>query len=313
MNIEKPADRLVAVTGASGFIGRHAVQRLLAAGLRLRLLARDPARLPSLPETPEVVTGSLQDPAALARLVEGADAVVHLAGSVRGVTREQFDRVNAAGAGACAAAARKAGVARFLLISSLAAREPRLSAYAASKRAGEERVASAAGTMAITVFRPPAVYGPGDEEMLALFRLMARGVAPVFGSPSARFSLIYVTDLADAIVSWVTAETAPVEVLEIDDGERDGYGWPEVCAAVSALIDRPVRQIHLPALILGVPAAFNYLTGRLGISAPMLTPGKLRELRHPDWVIRMPPDPLPGWQPRVRLSEGLRRTPGWRR
>jgi len=313
MTSEHSAERLVAVTGASGFVGGRAVRCLAASGCRLRVLARDPGRLPPLPEQTEVVPGSLQDETALQQLVRDADAVVHLAGSVRGVTREQFNQVNAIGTGACATTAAAAGVPRFLLISSLAAREPRLSAYAASKRAGEDRVANAAGAMGVTVFRPPAVYGPGDVEMRALFRLMARGIAPVFGAATARFSLLFVDDLASAILSWVEAEAPPETVLEIDDGKQDGYGWTDVCDTVSGLTGRPVRQFRLPGPLLGVPAAVNYIAGRLGLSTPMLTPGKLRELRHPDWVCRPGiAAALPSWQPRFTLIDGLRNTPDWR-
>lgn len=314
MTIEHSAGRLVAVTGASGFVGRRAVRRLATSGCRLRVLARNPDRLPPMPEQTEVVCGSLQDETALTHLVQDADAVVHLAGSVRGVTREQFDQVNAIGTGACATAAAAAGVPRFLLMSSLAAREPQLSAYAASKRCGEDRVAHSAGAMGVTVFRPPAVYGPGDTEMLALFRLMARGVAPVFGAAAARFSLLYVDDLASAIGSWVEARVPPPTVLEIDDGKQDGYGWPDVCATVSELTGRQVRQFRWPGALLGVPAGVNYIAGRLGLSTPMLTPGKLRELRHSDWVCRPGiATALPTWRPRFTLADGLRNTPGWRR
>jgi nucleoside-diphosphate-sugar epimerase len=313
MSTTNSATRLVAVTGASGFIGRHTVQGLASAGFRLRLLARDPARVPPLTDSTEILVGTLRDSAVLARLMQDAQAVVHIAGSVRGATREQFDRVNALGAEACARAASAAGIARFLLLSSLAAREPQLSAYAASKRAGEERVVGVAGTMAVTILRPPAVYGPGDTEMLALFRFMARGVAPVFGSLRARFSLIYVADLASAIVAWAGDETPRAGLWEIDDGKPGGYGWPEVCATVSSLTGRPVRPIRVPRPLLGLPAGVNYLLGRMGIRAPMLTPGKVRELRHPDWVSRPGlPATCPGWQPHVRLADGLAHTPGWR-
>jgi nucleoside-diphosphate-sugar epimerase len=223
MSDASPDSKLVALTGASGFVGRHILARAAAAGLRLRVLARDPARLPDLPEAADVVRGGLEDATALAELVRGSAAVVHCAGAVRGVTRAQFDRVNVAGTAAVARAAAAAGAARFLQISSLAAREPALSAYAASKRAGEEAAREALGGLPLTVFRPPAVYGPGDREMLTLFRLMARGYAPVFGDPDARFSLIFVTDLADAVVAWLRAAAPPAGVFELDDGHPGGH------------------------------------------------------------------------------------------
>lgn len=307
------AGPLVALTGGTGFVGRHIIERAARNGFRLRVLARDPSRLPSLPPKTEVTSGDLADPRALGELVAGADAVVHAAGSVRGVTRAQFDRVNAAGSRACVRAAQAAGVPRFLQISSLAAREPTLSPYAASKRAGEEEALALANELAVTVIRPPAVYGPGDREMLPLFRLMARGYAPVFGRADARFSLLFVTDLADAVVSWARVAAAPTGIFEPDDGTAGGYDWPRVCETVAGLTGRPVRSLRLPAALLALPAGFNALAGRLSSFSPMLTPGKIRELRHPDWVCE------PGgitealdWRPAFDLRAGLLETPGWR-
>lgn len=303
---------LVALTGATGFIGQHLLAGFRERGTPLRVLARNPARVGPLPPGSETLRGCVTDPGTLRRLVAGADSVVHCAGSVRGVTRAQFDRVNADATGTLAEAAAAAGVARFLLISSLAAREPRLSAYAASKRAGEERVLAAAGGMGVNVFRPPAVYGPGDTEMLSLFRLMGRGIAPVFGRPGARFSLIYAGDLAAAILAWVEADPPPAGTWEPDDGRAGGYDWDTLCAIVSGITGRPVRRITVPRPLLDLPAALNWAAGRLGAYAPMLTPGKLRELRHPDWVCDPGRSRFPGWEPQVDLREGLLRTPGWR-
>lgn len=308
---ETGEDPVIALTGATGFIGRRVTKHLGKAGFRLRVLARNPARLDEADATAGIVRGSLSDPAALSALTAGALAVVHCAGSVRGVTREQFDRVNVAGTAACAAAARRAGAERFLSISSLAAREPRLSAYAASKHAGEDAVLDYAGDMPVTIVRPPAVYGPGDREMLPLFRLMARGFAPVFGSPEARFSLIYVDDIARAIEAWLRTDRPAEGRFEIDDGKIDGYDWTEVCDAVTSITGRPVRQVKVPRVLLSFPAGINSFLGRHMDYAPMLSLGKVRELRHPDWVCRKSESFVDGWAPSVQLPEGLAATPGW--
>jgi nucleoside-diphosphate-sugar epimerase len=303
---------VVALTGATGFIGRRIATQLGEAGFRLRVLARDPARLNPTAAQAGIVQGSLSDDAALSKLMAGATAVVHCAGSVRGVTREQFYRVNVYGTAACAAAARRAGTGRFLSISSLAAREPQLSAYAASKRAGEDAVLDAAGDIPVTIVRPPAVYGPGDREMLPLFRLMARGFAPVFGSPKARFSLIFVDDIARAIEAWLQSERPAEGLFEIDDGKIDGYDWKEVCDAVTSITGRLVHQVRIPRALLSFPAGINSFLGRHTDYAPMLSLGKVRELRHPDWVCREGRSFVAGWTPCIQLPQGLAATPGWR-
>jgi nucleoside-diphosphate-sugar epimerase len=171
---------IIALTGATGFIGGAVARRLLREGWEVRALYRpssrnDPVACAGLSWIP----GSLEDTEALARLVAGADALVHCAGVVRGAGRDVFDRINAEGVARIAARAAAAQVPRFLLMSSLAAREPQLSPYAASKRAGEVALARTAGAMAWVVLRPPAVYGPGDRELRTLFRCIGHGLLPV--------------------------------------------------------------------------------------------------------------------------------------
>lgn len=308
-------NRVVALTGATGFVGGHILRQLANADYRVRVLARNPDKLPAKLADQDIVVGALDDESALDRLSAGADAFIHCAGSVRGVTKSQFAAVNVDGSAACSHAAVRHGVERFLLISSLAAREPQLSAYAASKRGGEEAVleATADVDIEVTILRPPAVYGPDDKEMLPIFQLMARGLAPVLGRRDARFSLIHVDDLASAAVSWLTCEDPPREILELDDGKPGGYGWDDVCDIVTSITKRPIHRIPLPKAVLALPAGLNSLAGTLTSYAPMFSLGKLRELRHPDWVCRASDGPgLHGWQPRFLLPEGLAATPGWR-
>lgn len=302
--------RLIALTGGTGFVGGNIRRQLEETGIRHRLLARDPARL----EIPgEVVAGSLGDESALQRLCSGATDLIHCAGSVRGATKSQFDEVNVHGAAACAHAASRAGVRRFVLISSLAAREPDLSNYAASKRRGEKAVLEAAGNMKVVIVRPPAVYGPGDRELLPLLRAMARGRCPIIGEAGrSRFSMIFVDDLARAAIALLDSDCASGSVLEIDDGKNGGYGWSEFRGIVSSITNRPVKPFRIPRFVIGIAAILNYAAGAVLSRSPMLTPGKVRELTHPDWVCHRPEDSLlGGWRPRIGLAEGLRNTPGW--
>ena len=164
-------------------------------------------------------------------LVAGANAVIHCAGTVRGARSSDFERVNAEGAGRiAAAAAAQATAPRFLLMSSLAARVPELSDYAASKWHGECALKAAARDMRWTIFRPPAVFGPGDRELAPLFRCIARGFAPVPGHAAGRFSLIHVDDLASAVLRWLAVDTGSGRIFELDDGKSGGYDWQTVLA-----------------------------------------------------------------------------------
>ena len=307
---------VAAVTGATGFIGRRLVPKLQAAGWRVRALVRSAARAGQIKELAgaELVVGDLQQADSLQRLVGGAHAVVHCAGAVRGVTPEQFDRVNVEGVVRVVEASRaQSRPPRLLSLSSLAAREPGLSPYAASKHKGEQALAATAGAMPWAALRPPAVYGPGDKELLPLFRLMALGLAPLPGSPRARFSVIYVDDLTNAIVRWLDTAQDTGGIYELHDGTAGGYCWDDVIGIVQRITGRRVRRVKIPLPLLQLPAACNWIAGRILPYAPMLTPGKIRELRHPDWVcdngaIQRAID----WQPAVDLEQGLRLTPGWR-
>ncbi len=263
----------------------------------------------------ELVQGDLHNAAALRRLVDDAFAVVHCAGAVRGVSQADFDRVNVQGVENLVAAMTADGQAepaRLLSLSSLAAREPSLSFYAQSKSRGEQVLVEQASQIPWLALRPPAVYGPGDRELLPLFRLMAKGIAPVFGRRDARFSMIYVDDIAGLVLAWLRQSVPVSGIYAFDDGKPGGYGWDEVAATVARLCRRPVRTVRVPAPVLDIPARINRsLAGIFGY-APMLTPEKLRELRHPDWVCdNQSLQRVLDWQPRYPLEQGLINTPGW--
>jgi nucleoside-diphosphate-sugar epimerase len=304
----------IAVTGATGFIGQAICKRLTEAGYHVCTLVRARSKT-TLPESTMLtrVTGSLEDTGSLETLVEKAAAVVHCAGAVRGANQQQFDRVNVEGVRRLLRALENRDIAAPLLtLSSLAAREPGLSYYAASKYKGEQVLINEAGKVPWLALRPPAVYGPGDRELLPLFRFMARGFAPLPGSPEARFSMVFVADLAEAVLAWLRCERFTSGVYTIDDGRVGGYNWFEVAAIVARLCRRPVRTVPIPSWILGTVARVNRAASRLFGYAPMLTPEKLRELRHPDWVCDSKEfTEQTGWKPAIQLEEGLRLTPGW--
>jgi len=235
---------------------------------------------------------------------------VHCAGAVRGASQAYFNRVNVDGvARLVQAATEQHQLPRFLLISSLAAREPYISSYAASKRQGEEALAAGAGQMDWTSFRPPAVYGPGDKELLPLFRWIGRGIAPILGHADARFSLLYVEDLAGAIVKWLDYGRGTGQYFELHDGRHGGYTWHDVIETVARFYGKTPYRLQVPIALLQLLARLNLTMAQLLGYAPMLTPGKVRELRHHNWVCdNHALSSKIGWSPRISLEEGLRRT-----
>lgn len=300
----------VALTGATGFIGAAILARLAADHIPVRALHRPrPGRV--LPRIAGVkwVAGELGDATALRELVAGAGAVVHCAGAVRGASRSAFDAINVDATRRLAEAALlQMPTPRFLLISSLAAREPGLSHYAASKRAGELALEQAGPALPWTVLRPPAVYGPGDRELLPLFRAMASGFAPLPAKAAGRLSLLHVDDLARAVSFWLAAEVPTRSTFELDDGRPTGYDWPAIIDIARRVLrsGRRIQPLPIPWAGLRLVAHLNQFAATMLGYPPMLTPGKVRELAHPDWVCRPGQfSALTGWQAQTGFERGL--------
>jgi nucleoside-diphosphate-sugar epimerase len=275
----KPTRGLVAVTGASGFVGPHLVAALNRHGWSVRLLLRRWSPLPSLAGVEaDIVWGDLSDTRALAQLVDGADAVIHAAGLIKARDPADFLAINRDGTARLAALAPEA---RFLLLSSLAAREPGLSSYGASKRAAEDVLAGRAGPW--LAVRAPAVYGPGDRETLAYFRAAERGIGPQPMGTEARLSLIHVEDLAETLALALDRPLPPA-AYEVDDGRAGGYSYADMADAAGRALGRRVRCLPIPRPVMAAVARLNGWRQALGGPTQILTAGKVAELFHADWV-----------------------------
>lgn len=308
------AKRSIALTGATGFIGGALAKRLAGTGWQVKALVRSLSKARALQQLDmEIVQGDLADDEALRSLLDGVHAVVHCAGAVRGVDDQDFFPVNVAGAERIASLASLMDPPpRFIAISSLAAREPHLSPYAASKHEGELVLRQVAGPMPLTILRPPAVYGPGDREMLPLLLLLMRGFALMLGPEGSRFSMIYVDDLAAAIERCLVAGDSTRGTFALHDGHAGGYTWDAIVELATPVRGRPIRRLRLPRGLLDSMALLSSQWGRLTGTAPMLTPGKVRELTHADWVCdNAEASRALGWTPQVEFASGLRRTLAW--
>ena len=321
MNASEPGNRdtraprpLAALTGASGFLGGHIGRALEGAGYRVRILARrDPSTQAGLDAASEVVVGRLADDEALAVLVRGCAVVVHAAGLIKARRPEDFATVNVEGSRRLAeATARHAPDARMLLVSSLSAREPRLSAYAASKRAAEEAVRAALPAERLTIARPAAIYGPGDRETLALFRAVQAPITPLPGPDKARLALVHAADAAVQIAA-LAAEPAAGATWALADARPQGYGWREIMTTAATALGLRPTLARLPAAAVLAMGGASAVLARLTGSAPMLTLGKARELLHPDWSLSAA-DLAPGApRPRFDLAAGFADTVAWYR
>lgn len=306
----------LALTGASGFIGGHLAQAAVDAGWRVRVLTRRPPSQPLAGLAADIVHGSLDDPSSLRELIRDADAVVHVAGLVKARSRRAFFEVNEAGVANLIEAVLTHGAGpRFLLMSSLAAREPGLSAYAASKRAGEAVLVERGDALSWTVLRPPVVYGPGDRNTLPFFRAVARGIGPLLSPDAARVSCLHVADLTRAVLATLGAgEATHRQKYEIDDGQPGGYSWRGMIDVAAAHLGVQPRFVRIPISVLGGAARVNQLVGVAVGATPMLTPDKVREIGHLDWVCRDTKftEHVP-WRARLPLEKGFADTIAWYR
>ena len=303
--------RVIALTGATGFIGASLMNRLCSAGFQVRALYRETTTdRRTANRSVRWIPGNLEDSGSLDRLLNGAEGVIHCAGVVRGTEWQQFKQVNTDGVARMVQAAKRMHPSpRFLLLSSLAAREPHLSPYAASKRQGEGILETQGGSLEWAILRPPAVYGPGDREIAPLLRLMCHGLAPQATPEKSKFSMIYIDDLVEAILALMARDNWKQWTLELDDGRAGGYAWHEVVQTVASVVSRPVWRFTVPHLLLRSLAVINLWAGRTMGYAPMLSPGKIRELAHEDWTCNNRRiTAKTGWRPRTTLKEGIIKT-----
>lgn len=298
----------VALTGATGFIGHELQRRLLAAGYPVRALVRPhSAHRSQLLAGIHSVDVALNDERALTDALGGVATVIYCAGAVRGAVLADFAAANIDGLQhLCRVAAARPEPPHILLISSLAATRPELSDYARSKFEGEQ-ILHTTPSLSWTILRPPAVYGPGDREMLPLFRAIRAGLALIVGPPAQRLSLLHVEDLGRAVLACVEQQDACVGMtFELDDGHENGYGWKDIIGAARGAM--PVCELHVSRRLLLVIARVNLWLSALRGRAPMLTPGKVRELSEPSWLCdNSPLRAATGWLPQVSLRAGIER------
>lgn len=300
----------LAITGATGFVGSHLVEQAQAAGWAVRALTRRKAAEPT--DTLTWVRGSLEDATTLRTLVRGADAVIHLAGVIKARTEKQFEDGNVGGTRSLIrVVGTDAAKARLIHVSSYAAREPSLSQYARSKAAAERLVRTSG--LDWSIVRPPVVYGPRDRETLQLFKAATGLVMPIAGR-RARTAMIYVEDLCQALLVAANTGCAANRVVELHDGEPAGISQDRLAKAIKTSVDGSALVLSLPKPLVWLAGAVSLGWGQLTRRDPMLTPGKVDEIYHPDWgAHEVSLDELCDWRPAMPLAEGLATTARWYR
>lgn len=295
-------DLKLAITGATGFVGGRLLELALAAGHEVRALTR---RLQQPRDGVAWIDGTLDNLESLDRLVEGVDAVIHVAGVLNARDAAGFEAGNVTGTAAIVEAAHLAKVDRFVHVSSLAAREPRLSMYGASKAQSELVVSGSPLDWAIV--RPPAVYGPGDKETLELFRMAKAGV--VLLPPKGRLSVIHVDDLGRLLLTLAVPATPAGLLVEPDDGTEGGWTHRQFAQMLAAGFGRSAFTFSAPRMLLSFGATIDrWLRG----DGAKLTHDRAAYFCHPDWVAD-PAQAMPVelWRPEIDTKQGIAETARW--
>lgn len=313
--------RSIAITGATGFIGRHVAADLAARGVVVKAIVRPGSRHAPPPDA--VVIQAPLEAEALRRAFDGVDAVLHLAGVVATVKAQTFFDVNTKGTRAVALAARDAG-ARLVHVSSLAAAGPApasaparetdaphpITPYGASKLEGERVVTAMEGLRSI-ILRPGVVYGPTDRAVFPLFQAASRGVLPLVGRLGAAYAFVHVDDVVRTIVAAVektgvsgpvfVAQETPVTALDLID-------------AIQAAVGRTCRVIRVPLALTHALALAGDVAGR-ALGKPMtLNSWRYAEMAAEGFTCRVDRmrDEL-GVVASIGLREGMARTCEWYR
>lgn len=297
----------VAITGATGFVGGRMLDLLVRQGHEVRALTRR-----KQDDRPNVtwIRGALDDAASLARLCGSADVVLHIAGVVNAPDRAGFEAGNVAGTLAVVEAAKQAGAKRFIHVSSLAANHPKLSIYGETKAKAEKIVATSG--LDWTIIRPPAIYGPGDGEMLDLFKMAKLGFVTLPPDADGRLSVIHVDDLCAALMVLIPGhDDLTAEIFEVDDGKPGGWTQASFAKAIGWAMGKRITAFGLPKILLRLGARADRL---IRGDRAKLTDDRINYFCHDDWTVD-PQKQLPTqlWKPQIKTAEGLKNTAKWYR
>ena len=323
------------VTGGTGFIGSHLVERLVNQGYHVTCLIRQTSNLrwlnhllTSKSSQVELVTGDLHDSEVLAQHLRDADLVFHLAGLTKAPDATTYDRVNAEGTKhlieACLSA--QAGLDRFVYCSSLAAVGPSrdatpntedvtpqpLTDYGSSKLKGELIVREYTDRLPITIIRPPAVYGPRDADIFLFFQMINRGVIPILGDAAKLLSLVHVKDLVGGIYTAAVSGRAIGETYFLTDG--DIHTWRAVEGVIADVLEKRPIKVKVPFFLLDWISILTEAAAKMTRQTPTLNRQKVRDLKQRFWICDSTKAQKElGYRPTYFLQKGIQETADWYR
>ena len=306
----------VLVTGATGFVGSHVAEALVAAGHEVTVAVRATSDRRWLEDLPvRQCALDYGTPARLTDTLVGVDAIAHVAGITRAASDADFVQVNVEGTRALLSAAVTARIERVVLISSLAARgpdrpEPQLSPYGHSKREAERVAAEFTHHLDVVALRVAGVYGPRDTDLLPLFRMARRGIL-LLPPRSRRVQPVFATDVAELVVRCFSRSIGfgPWPVAE-----PRSYAWNELAGYLGAALGRRVRGLHAPAALFLAAAGVSEAVARVQRRTAAFDRRRALDVAHHSYTCDVAAtERASGWRAQVGLADGLARTARWYR
>jgi nucleoside-diphosphate-sugar epimerase len=312
------------VTGGTGFIGSHLADHLIKSSdyNDVRCLVRSREKwLEGKPYTR--IHGDLSSIPTLQRAVTGVDTIFHLAGVVSAPSQDEFNRANVDATENLLRVAEQAKVKNIVILSSLAAAGPSngsprteddsmepVSMYGRSKKLMEEMIhKTASSSMSVKILRPPAVYGPREDQIFTLFKMMKYGITPIVGDGNRpKLSIVYVNDIVNGILKAAEDQTKGIDTYFISGQVTC---WNEIKEIADTIFGKKSLSLKIPPTAVKKVAGFIETTATLFGSYPVVNREKAREMIL-EWTCSSEKaERKLGYQPEYSLEEGLSRTLRW--
>lgn len=317
----------VLITGATGFVGSHLADKLIAKNYEVYCLKRKSSSLRWLEgKSVKYVEGDLFSNETLEKTISEMDYVFHVAGLVKAKTRDEYYRGNYESTKNLLEITYKvnSGLKKFVFISSLAATGPALNedyvdektiphpitTYGKSKLKAEEEVMSYRDKLNISIIAPPAVFGPRDTEILIYFKTFYKGLDSLIGMKPKFLSLVYVEDLADAII--LAAESDKSTSQKYFAGMDGMYSYDQLGSVTSKLLGKKALKIKIPHAVVYTVGFIAELFSKFSSKPATLNIEKCKDLTQDRWTCsneKIKSDL--NFLPKYNLETGFKKTIDW--
>ncbi|HEX9974004.1 MAG TPA: NAD(P)-dependent oxidoreductase [bacterium] len=319
----------VLITGGNGFIGSHLIERLLTHHYEIVCLVRRTSNLQWIRDLPvEFAYGDITDFQSLYSIISNVDYVYHLGGTLRAKRADDFFKINVEGTKNLLEVCKQKNVKlkRFIYVSSQAAAGPSqdgiplteadsanpVSLYGTSKLKAEQVVFDYSKYLPVTIIRPPAVYGPRDDDILQFFKYVKLGVKPVIGNPHKNVAVIYIYDLIRGVVLAAEHPDAENELFFMAD--RNDYTWKDVYDTIARVMNKKAIMICMPTPIVSMMAAINETGARLFNRTAIFNHDKTDEMKQRYWLVDCSKaEQKLGFTAQTTLEQGFKETYEWYR